>query len=288
MNKTLASLLGEELPALRIVDVGAMDLGAPPYAALLALPGASVVGFEPNPIECSRLNQAGHAQHTYLPYFVGDGRTRTFHWCEWAATSSLYPPNERLLARFTDLPELVKVRGTEQVSTLRLDDLRELDGGIDLLKIDVQGATLDVLQGAPRALERTLVVQCEAEFVPLYEGEPLFAEIDQEMRRQGFLFHQFHGTAARAFAPLRRKADAPVRSTGQLLWTDAVYVRSFLRFDELTADQLVRLALVLETQYGSRDLALLALQHADAKSGRGLWEAYSVALTGAVKDKPPL
>lgn len=280
------ALLGGPAPSLKIIDVGAMDIGSPPYAPLLELPGSTVIGFEPNPEECARLNAKQNASHRYVPSFVGDGRKRTFHWCSWAATSSLYPPNRPVLERFTELPELVEVKETSEVQTTRLDDIPECRGA-DFVKIDVQGATLDVLKGGPETISKALVVQCEVEFIPIYDGEPLFAEIDQEMRRLGFLFHQFTGLATRTFAPLKRRPGAA--GQGQVIWTDAVYVRSFLNLKALAPEELVKLAIILERQYASRDFALLALQHHDAKTGADLWDRYASALTGGkMKEKPPL
>ncbi len=282
----IVSLLDRLPPRLKIIDVGAMDIGSPPYAPLLELPGATVIGFEPNPEECEKLNAKGVRSHSYVPHFVGDGSRRTFHWCSWAATSSLYPPNRPVLERFTDLPDLVEVKETSEVQTTRLDDIPECRAA-DFVKIDVQGATLDVLRGGPETISRALVVQCEVEFIPIYEGEPLFAEVDQEMRRLGFLFHQFTGLATRTFAPLKRKPGAP--GNGQVIWTDAVYVRSFLNLKSLAPEELLKLAIILERQYASRDLALLALQHFDEASGAGMWDRYAAALTGGkMKEKPPL
>lgn len=285
MSQGLVSLLGAACPSLKILDIGAMDIGETVYARLLALPGSQVLGFEPNPEECAKLNNNCPPSHSYVPAFVGDGRRRTFHWCEWPATSSLYPPNRRLLDRFTNLPELVVVKETLEVTTTKLDDLEPCRGA-DVVKIDVQGATLDVLHGGPKTIRQALFVQAEVEFVPLYDGEPLFAEVDQEMRRLGFLLHQFGGLATRTFAPLQRKArDA---FTGQLLWTDAIYLRSFLELEALTPEELIKYALIAEVQCGARDLALLALQHHDEKTGGDLWDRYLGQLTTQAKAKPPL
>jgi FkbM family methyltransferase len=284
MAQGLAVLL-TEVPFIQIVDVGAMDIGEPAYAPLLSLPGSRVVGFEPNPEECERLNAKEGSVHRFVPTFVGDGRTRTFHWCEWAATSSLYTPHRKLLDRFTELGELVVTKETSRVETKRLDDIPECRGS-DFVKIDVQGATLDVIRGGPEVLRAALVVQCEVEFVPLYEGEPLFAEVDLAMRELGYLFHRFTHLSTGTFAPLRRKPNSP--PNGQVLWTDAVYVKSFLDFASLAPTDLLKLALIMELQYGSFDLALLALQHREEQVHDGLWDRYSTMLTGRVKERPPL
>ena len=50
-----------EIPVVKIVDIGAMLLGSEPYAPLLSLDLALVVGFEPNPEECEKLRQEREA-----------------------------------------------------------------------------------------------------------------------------------------------------------------------------------------------------------------------------------
>jgi methyltransferase FkbM-like protein len=100
-------------------------------------------------------------------------------------TSSLYAPNTPLLAAFDRLEELVRVVREIPIETHRLDDVPEA-AGADYLKIDVQGAELDVLRGAPRLLAEALVVHAEVEFVPLYREQPLFADVDRTLRGAGY------------------------------------------------------------------------------------------------------
>lgn len=49
-------------PPVKIVDVGAMDVGeSEPWARLLQSGAATLVGFEPNPAECEKLNTNARA-----------------------------------------------------------------------------------------------------------------------------------------------------------------------------------------------------------------------------------
>jgi hypothetical protein len=79
-----------------------------------------------------------------------------------------------------------------------------------------------------------------------------------------------------------------VAPNGQVLWTDAIYVKSFLDFASLSPAELLKLALIVEVQCGSIDLAMFALQHREEKVGDGLWERYSALITGSPRKRPPL
>lgn len=265
------------LPSVRVIDVGAMFVGNEIYAPLLQAGVASVLGFECVEAECQKLNAMSQGKHTYLPFAVGDGRERTFHECNFPMTSSLYEPNTELLARFQNLENLVQVVRKTSLPTRRLDDLPEALGA-DFLKLDVQGAEVDVMNGAPNVLAELVVVHTEVEFVPMYRGQPLFAEVDQRMRKAGFLFHKFAGIAGRTFQPLVVNHDVN-QMLSQMLWADAVYVKDFMAFDQLSAEKLLKTAVILHVLYSSFDLALQALLAYDAKAGSKLGSVYFERLT---------
>ena len=107
----------------------------------------------------------------------------------------------------------------------------------------------------------------------------MFAEVDQALRRQGFVLHKFLGFAGRAFKPITVVGD-PHRSLSQVLWSQAVYVRAFMTLDRLSAEQLLKMSIILHEAYGSGDLVHLCLQERDAKTGGSLAERYLQRLTG--------
>ena len=65
-----------------------------------------------------------------------------------------------------------------------------------LLKIDVQGGELDVLQGSDDLLDCFEVVYIECSYVKMYDNQPLFADIVQWMGRHKFaprgVFNQYN------------------------------------------------------------------------------------------------
>jgi protein O-GlcNAc transferase len=254
-------------PSLKIIDVGAMSIGLDPYHKLEDLGIAEVIGFEPVQAECDKRNAAAKPFQRYLPYFIGAGGPATFYECNYPMTSSLYPPNTPLLDLFQNIENLTQVVKEHAVETRRLDDLPEIDG-CDYLKVDVQGGEVGVFEGAAKLLKDVLVIHTEVVFVPLYTGQPLFAEIDQSLRENGFLFHKLCGVSGRPFKPLVAGGDVN-RPISQQLWGDAVYVKDFTRLESLSPRQLLAMAVILHTQYDAIDLAHLCLVAHDRQTGGG-------------------
>jgi len=250
--------------------------GGQVYGALLASsPDVRVTGFEPIAEECDALNRRFGPAHVYLPHAVADGTTRPFYYCNYPMTSSLYEPDLAIMNRYEDLAEYCQVVSVEEITTVRLDDVPEVRGA-DYLKIDVQGAELEVLKGAVQVLRDILVVQAEVEFVPIYRGQPLFADVDQFLRSQGFQFHRFVNVEG------RRVRSEPAGELGpaewsQTLWADAVYIQDMGRWADLPADRLLQFATILHDLYGSSDLCARLLQVHDRKSGGELCKHYRSA-----------
>ena len=261
-------------PRIKIVDVGAMSIGEEkdPYARLMKTVPTEVIGFEPVAKECESLNLRARPGCVYLPYAVGDGTEQVFHECNFPMTSSLFEPNDDLLAMFHGLRDITRVVGTRRVRTMRLDDVPEVKGA-DYLKLDVQGGELMVLQGAVATLRDILVLHTEIEFLPMYRNQPLFSDIDAYLRGQGLVLHKIDGTKGASFK--LPGIDVELSGTvNQMMWGEAVYVRDFTKLGELPVAALLKLATILHENYGSCDLAAVVLDAYDRKAGSGLSDLY--------------
>jgi FkbM family methyltransferase len=241
-----------------IVDVGANPIdGDPPYKAMLAAGLCEITGFEPQAEALARLEASRGPRERYLPYALGDGSARTLHVCELEGLTSLLVPDPAHLALFNLFPIWGRVKQQIPVTTRKLDDIAEI-AHLDFLKMDIQGAEREVLAHGRGKLAETVVIQTEVSFVPLYQGQPVFGEMDLALRELGFLPHCVTGTKIWPIAPMV-VGDQPNRGIRQLLETDMVYVRDFSRPGNMSDEQWKHLALVAHHCYGSYDLALKAI-----------------------------
>lgn len=267
-----------DIGMVNILDVGAMSLGqgTEPYAPLVNANRATVTGFEPDAAECEKLNQEAGDNHTYHPHFIGNGGKATYYQTNHAMTGSLYKPNAALMGKFQNMLELSRLETTYEVETLRLDDIEDM-ADIDLIKIDVQGAELDVFKGAGRVLADTVMIIAEVEFVALYEDQPMFADVDGFLRGAGFQFHTFLGFGGRCFKPVLINNN-PNQGMRQLLWSDAVYVRDFMNLEPVSGDKLFRLSALLHDMLNSLDLCQYVLNEIDQREGSSHAQTYMNAL----------
>jgi FkbM family methyltransferase len=240
--RAIAALLDRPIHA---IDVGCRAGIRQQWRALG--PYGSLVGFEPDAEECARLNAgATGAEELYEPIALAASSGRaTLHLTADPQSASLYPPNENAARRH---PELWRhePRGTTTVSTTTLDAWAQSRPAnpIDVLKIDVQGAELDVLRGAEVSLQSVRALELEVEFQALYVGQPLFGEVDEFLRGHGFLLWRLRDIAHCGLTKSRRDeasfivgdAVETTRVGGQITWANAVYVRNELGDPGLQVD----------------------------------------------------
>lgn len=273
----MAKTLGLKLLPVHICDIGARREGAYRYAALVQQGLANVSGFESSAKECARLNTQCRPGDRYFPMFIGKGGPAKFHITHFPGCSSLYEPDPSVIDLFlaigTEMPSgNFAVESTESVQTTRLDDVPGLSP-VDYLKLDIQGAELDALQGATKVLTNVLVIEAEVEFVPLYKNQPLFGDVQIFLRSQGFVLHKLIDVAGRCFRPFSLNSN-PFAPMSQMLWADAVFIRDFSRLERYSNDQLLQAAMILYEVYNSHDLVQLLLREYDRRCNTRLIDAF--------------
>lgn len=169
-----------------VVDVGA-NRGQFSLDVRRALPGARVVAFEPLALEAAVYRKIFATTPTHELHCVAVGAqsgSASLHVSAERTSSSLLPIGERQSQFFPGTHEV----GTEAVDVRPLDDFADRFGFGEpaLLKIDVQGAELEVVAGAEATLSRFRWIYLEMSFVELYGGQPLAHEVVAELRARGF------------------------------------------------------------------------------------------------------
>lgn len=190
MSRFLVNLL-QPLRSTHVVDVGANPIdGDPPYKPMLSQGLCEVTGFEPQAQALAELNLRKGPHETYLPYALGRGGAAELHICHYSGWTSLLKPRAAALEVFPQFQRNATVESVVALQTQRLDDVAELPA-FDMLKIDVQGAELEVFESGRERLKHAVVIQTEISFIALYEQQPTFGAIDQVLRGMGFVPHCF-------------------------------------------------------------------------------------------------
>jgi len=244
---------------LIVVDVGAR--GGIEWFWQAFGDGVRIIAFEPDPEECGRLQATSEKNVTYLPVALGaESSTRTLHVARFAAASSFYPSDSAWCSRF-DIGDSLAI---ESQTELHTTTLREALAGQrpDFIKLDAEGAELDVLRGAD--LGPVLGMVSEVRFTDRMSGCPTFAEFDAFCRNAGFELYDLdlyrYSRRALPYPYLydyRDGAGQPVAGPtvqGQALIGDALYFR-----DGLGTAQPVKLACLFEV-FGLNDCAAEILQ----------------------------
>ena len=216
-----------------------------------------MVGFEPQPDALATLNARKSDLETYLPYVIGDGSPGKLKVTRLTGMTSLLRPDPHIAKYFRIFGAWGEVVKEAPTGTKRLDDIAEI-AHLDFLKIDVQGSELSIFKHGARRLGDAVAVQTEISFMPLYKRQPLFGEVDQELRRLGFVPHAFAGITRAMIAPLA--GDNPYAALNQLLEADIVYVRDFTQPDRMQSEQLKHLAIIAHHCYRSFDLAACCIE----------------------------
>lgn len=200
---------------LLVLDVGA-HVGQSVASFLDLFPKAVIHAFEPAPANFSRLRDTFSTNPHVHPHHVAmgakDGNV-TLYLNNYDATHSTLPINPQEINRWADSADIIETAAleVEQRSIDSFVGTAALDK-IDILKLDVQGGELAVLQGAQDALKshRIGCIFTEVEFRQLYAGQPLAWDIHAFLSAHGYHFINF-------ICP--KTTDA-----GLLSWADAIYV----------------------------------------------------------------
>jgi FkbM family methyltransferase len=193
----------------RIIDIGG-HRGDWTAGMQSLYPGVIATIFEPTQASAARLRERFRSDSvTVIEAALGssEGTADFFHVGGSDDLNSLHRPSGISLAvegaqNAAIIPHPVKVITLDRAIA---------DHRIDIMKVDVQGAEAEVLEGGREVLRRTACVVIETPFSPQYEGGSTFTDVQPLLEQAGLTFHRF--------------THLHYSEQGALLWTDAVFVR---------------------------------------------------------------
>ncbi len=175
-------------------------------------------GLEPNNELASELIKQNRDCYKYniISKLISNKKEYTnFNICRDPGVSSILKPNLNFLSNFQNSKRF----NIEKEVKLEADTLDNLIyEEIDFIKIDIQGAEMKALEGAEKILNKTIGLEVEVEFQPMYVDQPLFGEINNFLIKKNFEFIDF--------TLIKRWERNQNSSYGQSIFANVLFLRT--------------------------------------------------------------
>ena len=196
-----------------VIDIGA-NTGQFAKEIRQKLTEAKIYSFEPMKQCYSQLNENFKEDKNFKSFNFALGDVDK----EIAMNVSPYTPSSSLL-KMTNLHETIfphtkGIANRETIAIKRLDDFFETLKCSEniLFKLDVQGYEDKVILGATNSLSKGKAILIETSFFPLYEGQLLFGQIYELLKKLGF-----------SYAGCNNRKKNPLN--GRTLFEDSIFIR---------------------------------------------------------------
>ena len=188
----------------------------------------NVILVEPDPEEVELLSQ--HHKGDILPYALWSKETELMlNINKTPGTSSVLESNIPFLSQFDD-SQRYELKHQIKISTRTIDNLHNSGelADVDFMKMDVQGAEVEIMKGGVNFLKNNLVgLESEVLFTHLYHNQPLFSDIEVFVRQElGLELWDIRKTYWK-YSQTRYKNP----TKGRLIHGDALFLRPFLTLD---------------------------------------------------------
>lgn len=233
---------------IRILDVGSANQRF--SGGLSNIQNKYIIGFEPDK---RTLNNVLQENGKVLPVALsGTNDRRALYLTRKPECSSFYKPNRSYLDLFPNKGRW-DIVGEEVFECHTLNSLKNEIGNPDFIKIDTQGSELEILEGGVgEVLDSLLGIECEVEFISIYNDQPLFGDVCKFLKTQGFEFYDF----VTEYRYGRKNLDR----SGQLAFADALFLRTpeymFKKFKQgfYSMDKIEKYQIIVNS-YGKYDLS---------------------------------
>ena len=264
-----------EAARLVAVDVGSRG-GIEPDLEPIAW-SVAAWGFEPDEAELARLQESDPGPWRsldHLPYAIAGGKGRRELYVPTSPEGASLLRHNQAVGRDFAYDDLFRIEQVASVSTVSLDEAIAEHGIPDpsFVKLDVEGAELEILRGATRALERAVALKTEVAFIEQRVQQPLAFEVAAFLQERGYVLMDFiepHRWRRYSTTPAPYVANDRIPySAGQLAQGDFLFLRDPAAIEAAGGDapeQLLRLAL-LSLCYGFFDHAYALFEREPLRS----------------------
>jgi FkbM family methyltransferase len=171
---------------ITVVDVGARDGSCQELETLQSY--IEFIGFDADADACVILNARTNIPYKTFkiyPFFVGKSQgPQTFNLYKNPGESSQLLPNIDFRKSFN---EDLRIEKTVTVEGITLDQFVEDNHTeVDVLKLDSQGTEYEILANGYRVVSTALMIECEVEFIAIYENQKLFHDISDLLYKKNF------------------------------------------------------------------------------------------------------
>ncbi len=249
------------------VDVGARGGLEEPWKSYANI--IKSIAFEPDSEASELLKQDTQVFEVYNCVLAQNKTKLTLNLLNSRGCSSTLLPNRKFLDMFPDSKRFDVEKEVEMVCD-SLDNIWHNHDikNVDFIKLDTQGAELDILKGAQKSLQACCGLQVEVEFQKIYQHQSWFGEVDKFIRENLNLEIQDLRKSYWKYKTQNKTSN----NKGRLIFGDALYLRCpstldqwIERIDEANRENKMANIVFVGLIYGYPDYCFKVLETSAAK-----------------------
>jgi FkbM family methyltransferase len=200
-----------------LVDIGASDGIEEKWEELKDF--CHFITFDPDPR--AQIPKTGLSHQNFPIGLWSKKDKKILYLKKFSKASTIYPTNDEFLSSFLNF-ECHKNVGTSEIKLDSLENVLNKGPFPDFIKIDAEGADLEILKGAEKFISSScLGLQVEVSFVERHKNSAFFSDIEIFLRSFGFSLMDLKSEKW-----IRTNNVFGINSRAQIIWADAIFLLS--------------------------------------------------------------
>jgi FkbM family methyltransferase len=269
MNGSLVEYFKQTERGINFLDIGASGGPDPKWEPLFNF--INYTAFEPHKDSYAKIQSKLKGKFKHLEIydfalsdFNGDS---SLYITKSAQCSSMLQPNENWLSRF-EFRNFFELKNISSVPVRRLDSIQSIQkDNFDIIKIDVQGAELKVMDGGSEFFKKAFLIETESGFTENYVGESRFDQIANRMIKNNYLLFDLNHNHRIPRSSFHFENSI---NNAQPLWCEATWLKDLIKESEANEDfcitkETLLVKLMICAKSGFLDYALELLRYFNKK-----------------------